>query len=743
MAHPKAAWGMEVGATAIKALRLERDGDEVTVTHFAVVAHKKVLASPDVDAEVMTRLSLGQFISQNDLEGEQLVVSVPGHAAFARFAKLPPVDPKKVPDIVKFEAVQQIPFPIDQVEWDYQTFTTEGSPEVEVGIFAITRDRVQQRLGLYRELGVAPQSLTLSPVAVYNAMAFDHDLISRKGAMVYLDIGTHASDVIIAEDGRCWIRTFPLGGTHFTEAIASAFKLSYAKAEKLKVEASASKYAKQIMQAMRPVFSDLLQDLQRSIGYYQTLHRNATLGTMVGLGSTFKIPGLRKFLGQQLQMQVLRLDEYKKISVSGREAATFAQNAVGMATAYGLALQGVGLGRIHANLVPVESIRAQLWRRKTKWFGAAAAVVVVGSCMMLYRPIADRAAMHPDAEPAVVSQALANGSRLKKDYDEISTTGNVGFAAENLRRLVDAREVWPHLVRDAADALASTDPQPELLGADIDAIRKVPPGERRLVQLEQLEGVYSYLPEQKSRRIAVTMNVELSHNDPIAFLNNSVAKWVRENAERPGVPYRVLDTISCNPNLLATFRATETGVDTVSAGGTRSRPRSDSGSPFGGGAPAPPSGDSGRAPPGDQRAPPGKGEGTVGGGGPTGFGSIGGSELGKRERKAPREAPGKGAGSGFGGTGGQGQAPAGTSPKPTGMGPMAPSAGRAPSGGAPSRGAGDLTATGAMPSRPSVYPPGTVFYRVPITFEVELIDTAAPQQGAGTARAGGGRDAGT
>src|SRR5690606_28282086 len=115
-----------------------------------------------------------------------------------------------------------------------------------------------------------------------------------------------------------------------------AFKLSYSKAEKLKQEASTSKYAKQIMQAMRPVFTDLLQDVQRSIGYYQSVHRDAELTAMVGLGSTFKIPGLRKFLGQQLQMEVVRLDEYRKIRVEGREAASFSENAVNFATAYGL-----------------------------------------------------------------------------------------------------------------------------------------------------------------------------------------------------------------------------------------------------------------------------------------------------------------------------------------------------------------------------------------------------------------------
>ena len=84
MAHPKAAWGIEVGANAIKALRLERDGDGVTVSDFAVVPHKKVLTTPDMDQDEMIRLSLGQFISQKSLEGEHLVMSVPGHAAFVQ-----------------------------------------------------------------------------------------------------------------------------------------------------------------------------------------------------------------------------------------------------------------------------------------------------------------------------------------------------------------------------------------------------------------------------------------------------------------------------------------------------------------------------------------------------------------------------------------------------------------------------------------------------------------------------------
>lgn len=728
MAAPREAWGIEIGAFAIKAIRLERDGDSVRVSDFAVIPHKKVLTTPDIDQDDIIRLSLGQFISQKSLEGEHLVMSVPGHAAFARFAKLPPVEPKKIPDIVKFEAVQQIPFPIDEVEWDYQTFASEDSPEIEVGIFAITRDRVKQRLGLYGDLGVSPESLTLSPVAIYNAMEFDQSLESRKGPVIFLDIGTQATDVVIADSGRCWIRTFPLGGTHFTEAIANAFKLSYSKAEKLKKEASTSKYAKQIMQAMRPVFSDLLQDLQRSIGYYQSLHQENDLNDMIGIGSTFKIPGLRKFIGQQLQINVVRLDEYAKIAVTGREAASFAEHTVNMATAYGLALQGVGLAEIDANLVPVRALREHLWHSKTKWFAAAAAVIIAGAATTLYHPITSRSKLNPGGAPPEVAAMVSRGTSLKNQYQEAREAAQVGVAARGMLQLADYRGVWPHLVGDAADALASTNPQPELFAADPEAAAEIPAGERRLVRLRELDGDYAFDAQSNARRIAVTMDVELSHSDPIRFLNNSVATWLRSNAEREGAPYRIIPgTISCNPDLLDELRVSADGTVSGGSGDGRSRtPRRPTGGPTPGAGPGrglPPGPGSGGTPPG-----PGSDGGSSGG---IGFGGGGGSGL-RRGGGAGGMPPGPGSGGTPPGPG-SGGTPPGPGSGGIGFGRDAGSGGF----GAAGRGrpAGEdrsrernvaLDTDAPMPERPDAYPPGAKFYRIPITFEIELIDPTRP-----------------
>ncbi len=722
MATPKAAWGIEIGAYAIKAIRLERSGDDVTVSDFAVIPHKKVLTTPDLDQDEMVRLGLGQFISQKTLEGEHLVMSVPGHAAFARFAKLPPVEPKKVPDIVKFEAVQQIPFPIDEVEWDYQTFTSEDSPEIEVGIFAITRERVQQRLGLYAELGMSPESMTLSPVAVYNAMNFDLTSggVKPKGPIVFIDIGTSATDVIVAEAGRCWIRTFPLGGTHFTEAIASAFKLSYSKAEKLKLEASDSKYAKQIMQAMRPVFSDLLQDLQRSIGYYQSLHRESELKTMVGIGSTFKIPGLRKFLGQQLQIEVHRLDEYKRIAVTGREAASFAENAVNMATAYGLALQGVGAAQINANLVPVKTLRDQMWQSKTKWFAAAAAIAIIGAGMTLYRPLMDRSKLAPGGAPREVDNVIQRGTQLRNQYEAARSTSDIGATATNMLSLLDYRKVWPYLLDDTANALASTKPQPELLGDKPELILGIDPKQRQLVQLQELTGRYAAAgAEAKGRRIEVTLEVELSHDRPIDFLNEHVATWLRENGEpagaRASVPYRIKD-VRIQGQSLQTIDVKADGEKAESSVAPQIPVEANSG--FGGG---------GNNPTVSQPSAPRGSVGSSGSGG-----SQGGGSGRLRDPGAGPTYSAPGAGVSVGGRGGSGET----------AGPATPSAPRTPVGGSTSSSgntnwnldpnaataAKDLNDMAPVPARPRLYPPGSKFYRVPITFTIELLDGGAPAQ---------------
>jgi type IV pilus assembly protein PilM len=464
MAASNICWGIEIGSYAVKALKLEVADQNVNVLDYAIIPHAKVLSTPGVDQNDVIRVTMGTLVAQWDLSKAAIAISVPGQSSLARFAKLPPVEPRRVPDIVKFEAAQQIPFPLDQVEWDYQTFVSPDSPEIEVGIFAITRERIMDRLLQLQDVGITPDHVTLSPIAVFNAMAYDKQFTEKTPGTVILDIGTTSTDVVVADAGRVWVRTVPLGGHHFTEALVNAFKLSYPKAEKLKKEVESGANSKHIAQAMRPVFSDLAQEVQRSIGYYQSLHKDAKLTRLIGMGSTFLMPGIRKFLKQQLSasvgpMDVTRIEEFERLKFTGlgdeRRAEELRNNLLTMSTCYGLALQGLGLNTVNANLMPVEIIRKSVWKGKTGWFLAAAGLAVAASASMFIRPVRDNFAVVGSQPAAVIETALREASSLKSAAEEAGVIGaaSIDNRPLNMIALLDNRSIHSYILDDLSKIL--------------------------------------------------------------------------------------------------------------------------------------------------------------------------------------------------------------------------------------------------------------------------------------------------
>ena len=86
MAGNQRAWGIEVGVAAVKAICLERSGDQVAVSDFCVIPHSRTLGDPYLsgqESDAIVRFSLGQLISQKSLEGETLVMNLPGQDALS------------------------------------------------------------------------------------------------------------------------------------------------------------------------------------------------------------------------------------------------------------------------------------------------------------------------------------------------------------------------------------------------------------------------------------------------------------------------------------------------------------------------------------------------------------------------------------------------------------------------------------------------------------------------------------
>ncbi len=378
MAARQPVWGLDIGQSAIKAMRVQAVGDRFEILDFAAVEHQQLLSSPNADATALVRASLEKLLEGHDLRRQPVVVAVPGQQTLTRFTKLPPVEPKKIAEIVNYEAQQQIPFDMDEVVWDYEIFTAKDSPDVEVGIFAIRKELIRAHLAQCTALGIEPVAVQTAPIASYNALRVDGQF--GEETTLLLNVGALATDLIVAEGNSIWARPVPLGGNNFTEALMQAFKLSFGKAEQLKRTAHTSKYARQIFQAMRPVFADLVSEVQRSIGFYASTHRQSEIKRVVGMGNAFGLPGLQKFLQQNLQIRVDKFAGFQRMAPSdAARAPDYAQNMLSLPVAFGAAVQGLGQAAVNSSLLPTDLARQQLWRRKRPLFAASAAAVALAA----------------------------------------------------------------------------------------------------------------------------------------------------------------------------------------------------------------------------------------------------------------------------------------------------------------------------------------------------------------------------
>ncbi len=459
--QPVGVWGIDLGQCGLKAVRLvEKDG-QVVATAFDFVEHPKILSQPDADPDQLTREALEKFLSRNSIKGDIVAISVPGQSGLARFVKLPPVEEKKIGDIVRFEAKQQIPFNLDEVVWDYQKLgsgiVTDGfALDTEIGLFAIKRDAVNKYLQHFKDVSVDIHIVQMAPLALCNYVAYDllkkevgqaEEEGGKHGAIVALDIGTDSSNLVITDGGRIiWQRPIPLGGNHFTRALTKDLKLTFAKAEHLKRNAMKSPELKKILASIKPVLSDFVSEVQRSLGYFTNTHRDVQIQYMVGLGNAFRLPGLQRFLAEKLQIEVRKLDKLQRLTGPGIvDAPAFTENLLSFAVAYGLALQGLQKAKLLTNLLPQEIRLERLIKAKKPWAVAAAAVLLLSVAALAAGFGAQWSAY--GGKPVV--DAKERGKRVVKaidqaDRDYTSARENAETEGKAIESIIGGREEQPN-----------------------------------------------------------------------------------------------------------------------------------------------------------------------------------------------------------------------------------------------------------------------------------------------------------
>jgi type IV pilus assembly protein PilM len=499
MARSVPCWGIDIGKCALKAVRCQASSEprKITADAFDYVEYPMLLTQPEADPVELVRAALAEFVGRNKLKGTRVAISVPGQSGLSKFIKLPPIEAKKIPDIVKYEARQQIPFPLEQVVWDWQRLPggmEEGGfvMDAEVAVFAMKREQVFKALAPLTQAGVEVDIVQLSPIALANMVMFDQlpdpatvDPEKPPASIVLVSMGVDSTDLVVTNGMRIWQRSMPIGGSNFTKALVQGMKLTFAKAEHLKRNAVRAEDPKTVFKVMRPVFEQFTAELQRSLNYFTGSDRTATIGKVLLLGNATRLRGLSDFVAKQLQLDVGEFESYRGLEGAAvTSAPAFRENRLAFGTAYGLALQATGSAAIRSNLLPREIVVERLIEAKKPWAVGAAAGLLAAAAISFAGTFFAWTTYAPDLYAAAFAQA--DGVKNKSGaavsaFEEVKRKQDEAIAQQqHLLRLEDRRFQMIDMLRAVETLLPSDDPG------------KVPenPADRNELHIERIDCQY-------------------------------------------------------------------------------------------------------------------------------------------------------------------------------------------------------------------------------------------------------------
>lgn len=396
----KSFLSVDFGASTLKVAEFDITADgSLTLLNYGIES-LGLAGSQDAAREGVVIKALQQLVSERGFAARNINVCAPGFHVFSKFVKLPPVDASKVTQIIQYEAQQNVPFPLEEVVWDYQILGTTASGELEVLLVAVKSDIIE---GLFRSgeaAGLKLQLVDVSPAALCNAFRFSYG--DLEGCTMLLDIGAKTSNLLFFEGNKVYARSINIGANSITQEFAAEAKLPFARADEIKIaegfvglggayEEPENPHQAAISKISRQVMTRLHIQVNQTLQFYRQQQGGAAPARLFLSGGGSIMPYTAQFFQEKLNVPVEYFNPFRSIqidpSVNLEELAKVAHI---YGEVVGVALRNLAECPVEMNLMPKSLLQRQQISQKKPYLIAAvfSLVLVVMAFGFLYSSLA-------------------------------------------------------------------------------------------------------------------------------------------------------------------------------------------------------------------------------------------------------------------------------------------------------------------------------------------------------------------
>ena len=395
------------------------------------------------------------------------VVAAPGFQVLSKPVRIPKVDNPKVAQLIKFEAQQNIPFPLEEAAWDHYTMGVAKSGEIEVLLSALKSEAANGIIEVAKARGVNIEMIDTAQAAIVNAFRYNYSDLG--GCSMVLDIGAKTTHVLFFEGEKFFFRTINIGANSITQEFATETKMRFSQAEEIKLqkglvglggayaepddphEAALSKIARQVMTRLHVQVNQTIQFWQKQQG------GNAPERLFLHGGASI-MSYLPEFFKEKLQVPIEYFNPFLGMEIDQENVDVAALEQVGhtFGQLTGLAVRMVANCPLEMNLMPGSARTQQELQRKKPYFYAAAACFVAAIWAGVYFNSAVHQAQEAEVEElAQLSPKYERPARdLKKTISEVDEKIK---EADQFNKWISDRFLWAEVLKSIRVSMIKTE----------------------------------------------------------------------------------------------------------------------------------------------------------------------------------------------------------------------------------------------------------------------------------------------
>lgn len=353
-------------------------------------ATRLIVLDPSAEGMRLTKVgeAVADLVQELRVKGGIANYSVSGQSVFIRFVKLPALDDTDVEQLIRFEAQQHVPFPLDEVVWDYHLLPANGL-EREAVLVAIKAEDLDSLNDEITSHGLSTGKVDCTQTSLYNAYVDSYP--EEKEPVMLIDIGAKSTDLIYSEQGRFFTRSISAGGIFVTSAIAREFNLPFVEAERLKITSGLVSMSNGQTEGLDPATANLAtiirtamtrlaSEIQRTTNHYRAQMKGSAPVKAYLCGGGSSLPYTKEFLEDKLGIPIFFFNPMHNVGVgSGVDVNTISREAFTLGGMIGTAINAVDRASLNIDLEPTAVAKKRANQKKMPAIITGAVIAMLGA----------------------------------------------------------------------------------------------------------------------------------------------------------------------------------------------------------------------------------------------------------------------------------------------------------------------------------------------------------------------------